>query len=509
MSCFSRIFLIDSPKRPTRFKKTCLPGLTMRKAILILTFLLSGCDSTGTAERPGYEQFEPGENMPGGSASVWVSGFNTIAKPSANMPVYNQLDFHKGNAFFRMAWQPQSGDDLAQDGLGPLFHTDSCSQCHIHDRRGHAPIDGELTDQSTIVRLSVPAITEAHQRQLKKSGVIPEPTYGGQLQINAIEGIKPEGKVRILYEYFDVAFADGHLVELRKPIVSLESLGYGPMADNTMISLRITPSMIGIGLLEAIPEKSLLANADPEDLDGDGISGRANRVWDRQKQRTTIGRFGWKAGTPTLRQQSAAAFNGDMGLTTSLFPQESCTSGQKECLNASITNEPDVSDFVLDKVVFYGRHVGVPVRTDARKPEVLMGKKLFHEAGCAGCHQPSFTTASMDMQSDTAMTVIDEGLANQLIWPYSDFLLHDMGEELADGRPEFLATGREWRTPALWGIGHTQLADRRTGFLHDGRARSVMEAILWHGGEAEQAKNNVLKMNAREREALVSFIKSL
>ena len=168
-----------------------------------------------------------------------------------------------------------------------------------------------------------------------------------------------------------------------------------------------------------------------------------------------------------------------------------------------------MSDFVLDKVVFYSRHVGVPVRTNAKKPEVLKGKKLFNEAGCAGCHQPSFKTASMDVQSQTAMTVIEQEQANQLIWPYSDFLLHDMGEGLADGRPEFLATGREWRTPALWGIGHTQLLDRRTGFLHDGRARSLMEAILWHGGEAKQSRGNVLKMNVGERKALVAFIKSL
>ncbi|WP_163372277.1 di-heme oxidoredictase family protein [Endozoicomonas acroporae] len=478
--------------------------------VLSLLFLLSGCDfSKEYNKRPAYEQFQPGEDMPGGTASVWVSGFNTIAKPSANMPVFNRLNFHKGNALFRQDWQPESGDDLASDGLGPLFHTPSCSGCHIHDRRGHAPEDGEVTDASVLVRLSIPAITDEQKKRLKKSGVIPEPTYGGQLQVNALEGVKPEGKVRVTFEYFKVAFADGHQVELRKPIFTMENLGYGPLAENTMISMRITPSMIGIGLLEAISENSLLANEDPEDQDGDGISGRANRVWDIQKQRTSIGRFGWKAGVPTLRQQSAAAFNGDMGLTTSLFPDESCTEWQKDCLEAPSGAAPDVSDFVLDKVVFYSRNVGVPVRTNAKKPEVLKGKKLFNEAGCAGCHQPSFRTASMDVQSETAMTVIEEEQANQLIWPYSDFLLHDMGEGLADGRPEFLATGREWRTPALWGIGHTQLLDRRTGFLHDGRARSLMEAILWHGGEAKQSRGNVLKMNVRERRALVAFIESL
>ena len=303
--------------------------------VLSLLFLLVGCDfSKEHKKRPAYENFQPGEDLPGGAASVWVTGFNTIAKPSANMPVFNRLNFHKGNALFRQAWQPESGDDLASDGLGPLFHTASCSGCHIHDRRGHAPKDGEITDASVLVRLSIPAITDEQKKRLKKSGVIPEPTYGGQLQVNALEGIKPEGKVRVTFEYFKVAFADGHQVELRKPIFTMENLGYGPLAENTMISMRITPSMIGIGLLEAISEKSLLANEDPEDQDGDGISGRANRVWDIQKQRTSLGRFGWKAGVPTLRQQSAAAFNGDMGLTTSLLPDESCTERQKDCLAA-------------------------------------------------------------------------------------------------------------------------------------------------------------------------------
>ncbi|USE38145.1 di-heme oxidoredictase family protein [Endozoicomonas sp. SCSIO W0465] len=485
----------------------------MQKILFLLAFnlifLLAGCDVPKEHQQPAYEKFQVGEDRPGGDASVNVTGFNTIAKPSANMPVFNRLNFHKGNALFRQIWQPESGADLAVDGLGPMFHTTSCSSCHIHDRRGHAPEDGEITDESVLVRLSIPAISDDQKKRLKKSGVIPEPTYGGQLQVNALEGVKPEGQVRVTFEYFQVTFADGHQVELRKPLFTVENLGYGPMAENTMLSMRITPSMIGIGLLEAISEKSLLANEDPEDSNGDGISGRVNRVWDIQKQRTSIGRFGWKAGVPTLRQQSAAAFSGDMGLTTSLFPDESCTKIQKDCLAAPSGEESDVSDLVLDKIVFYSRNVGVPVRTNAKRPEVLKGKTLFNEAGCAGCHQPSFRTASLDVQSETAMTVIEKEQANQLIWPYSDFLLHDMGEGLADGRPEFLATGSEWRTPALWGIGHTQLLDRRTGFLHDGRARSLMEAILWHGGEAQQSRSKVLKMSADERKALVTFIESL
>ena len=312
-----------------------------------------------------------------------------------------------------------------------------------------------------LVRLSVPAKTDAQKEMLMRSGVIPEPTYGGQLQDRGVDGIPAEGKIKATYRYSTVSFADGKKVELRKPVFTIEDLGYGPMADDVMMSFRVTPSMIGIGLLEAIPESALLANEDPGDRNNDGISGRVNRVWDIQKKMTAIGRFGWKAGVPTLRQQSAAAFNGDMGLTSSLFPHENCTESQQECTQRVSRNGLDVSDPILDKVVFYSRNLGVPIRHDAKNETVLRGKKLFHEAGCAACHTPSFRTASMATQSETAMTVIEKEQANQLIWPYSDFLLHDMGPELSDNRPEFLATGQEWRTPALWGVGHSQAVNKK------------------------------------------------
>ena len=482
--------------------------------VLVATIALglTGCDQVEKqkpASKAAYESFQAGEDYPGGRASVSVSGFNSFALPSANMPVIKQMDFHTGNRFFRQPWSPAPAADPAMDGLGPLFNTDSCEKCHIRDGRGQAPEHNELNDVSLLVRLSVPAKTQAQREMLVRAGVIPEPTYGAQFQDRGVAGVPGEGKIRVKYRYFDVSFADGFKVELRKPEFSLEDLGYGPMAKDVMMSFRVTPSMIGIGLLEAIPESALLAKEDPQDKDNDGISGRANRVWDIQKNMTSIGRFGWKAGVPTLRQQSAAAFNGDLGLTTSLFPNKACTASQSACKQAIAGDQPDVPDAVLDKVVFYGRNLGVPIREDAKDETVLKGKKLFYEAGCAGCHTPSFRTASMATQSETAMTVIEKEQANQLIWPYSDFLLHDMGVELADNRPEFLASGSEWRTPALWGIGHSKSVNKNAGFLHDGRARTLMEAILWHGGEAKASKNNVLEMNAHKRRALMAFIESL
>ncbi|OED40490.1 thiol oxidoreductase [Endozoicomonas sp. (ex Bugula neritina AB1)] len=476
---------------------------------LTLVVGLSACDKHEPERVEAYERFQQGEDMPGGNASVSVSGFNSFALPSANMPVSSRMEFHSGNAFFRQPWEPAPGENTSRDGLGPLFNTNTCEKCHIRDGRGHAPEDGALNDVSMLIRLSIPATTDQHQKMLRKAGVIPEPVYGGQFQDNALPGVKREGRIRVNYAYSTVSFADGFKVELRKPVFTIEELGYGPLDENVMMSARITPSMIGIGLLEAISEKNLLSHEDPDDADGDGISGRANRVWDVQKQRVSIGRFGWKAGVPTLRQQSAGAFNGDMGLTTSVFPNESCTDHQKECQQAFQGDAPDVSDLILNKVVFYSRNLGVPIRHDAKNPEVLKGKKLFNEVGCAKCHVASFKTASMATQSETAMTVIEQEQANQLIWPYSDFLLHDMGEELADGRPEFLATGREWRTPALWGIGHSQTVNKKAGFLHDGRARTLVESVLWHGGEAAESKKKVLEMNSEQRKALFRFIKSL
>jgi len=287
---------------------------------------------------------------------------------------------------------------------------------------------------------------------------------------------------------------------MRKPQVQLSELAYGELHPDNRMSLRIAPPMIGLGLLEAIPEQALLANADPDDRDGDGISGRANRVFDQLSRETVIGRFGWKAGQPSLNQQNADAFFNDMGLSTRLFSGSSCTERQVECRAMPDGGEPEVSDAILAQVLFYTRNLGVPARRNVDDPQVLAGKTLFHRAGCQSCHIPQFTTAA-----DAA----EPELANQPIRPYTDLLLHDMGEGLADHRPEFEASGREWRPPPLWGIGLTQTVSGHSQFLHDGRARNLLEAILWHGGEAEAARQKVLGFDREQREALLSFLESL
>lgn len=467
-----------------------------RRLFPLLALALVACDNV---ETPTFSQPEPGEALSGGSTTVMKFDQNAYSMPSANLAPMRRLDFSVGNSFFRNPWVIAPASTTARDGLGPLLNTNACQNCHIKDGRGHPPAPDATSAVSMLVRLSIPAGPE-HAEVVRERGIAPEPSYGGQLQDMAIPGVAPEGKVRLRYSSEQVRFADGTEVELRRPEIELNDLAYGDMHPETRMSLRIAPPMIGLGLLEAIPEEALLANADPDDRNGDGISGRPNRVFDQTSRQTVIGRFGWKAGQPSLNQQNADAFFNDMGLSTSLLSGSSCTDRQTECRAMPDGGEPEVSDDILAQVLFYTRNLGVPARRNVDDPQVLAGKTLFHRAGCQSCHVPQFPTAA-----DAA----EPELANQLIRPYTDLLLHDMGEGLADNRPEFEASGREWRTPPLWGIGLTQAVSGHTQFLHDGRARNLLEAILWHGGEAEKARQIVLGYDQNERTALLSFLESL
>ncbi|MCQ4263789.1 thiol oxidoreductase [Stutzerimonas stutzeri] len=467
-----------------------------RRLFPLLALALVACDN---AETPTFSQPEPGEALSGGSTTVMKFDQNAYSMPSANLAPMRRLDFSVGNSFFRNPWVIAPASTTARDGLGPLLNTNACQNCHIKDGRGHPPAPDATSAVSMLVRLSIPAGPE-HAEVVRERGIAPEPSYGGQLQDMAIPGVAPEGKVRLRYSSEQVRFADGTEVELRRPEIELNDLAYGDMHPETRMSLRIAPPMIGLGLLEAIPEEALLANADPDDRNGDGISGRPNRVFDQTSRQTVIGRFGWKAGQPSLNQQNADAFFNDMGLSTSLLSGSSCTDRQTECRAMRDGGEPEVSDDILAQVLFYTRNLGVPARRNVDDPQVLAGKTLFHRAGCQSCHVPQLTTAA-----DAA----EPELANQLIRPYTDLLLHDMGEGLADDRAEFEANGREWRTPPLWGIGLTQAVSGHTQFLHDGRARNLLEAILWHGGEAEKARQIVLGYDQNERTALLSFLESL
>lgn len=439
---------------------------------------------------------------PGGAATVIETGSNAFSLPSANMPPSRKVDFSVGNSFFRNPWVIAPSSTTARDGLGPLFNTNACQNCHIKDGRGHPPAEEDGNAVSMLVRLSIPPAA-GQEKNLIRDGVIPEPVYGGQLQDMGIPGVPAEGKVRITYTEESVTLADGAVMMLRKPALQIIDLAYGAMHPQVMMSMRVAPPMIGLGLLEAIPEQDLLAQEDADDKNADGISGRANRVWDDEKNQTVIGRFGWKAGKPVLNQQNAGAFAGDMGLTSHVNTADDCTSTQTACVKAVNGNDAEgheVSNNILASVLFYSRNLAVPARRSFHDPVVVKGEKLFNNSGCAACHTPSYTTSIQAAEPE---------LANQVIYPYADLLLHDMGEGLADHRGEFIASGTEWKTPPLWGIGLTQVVSGHTFFLHDGRARNVLEAILWHGGEAEKSQQAVVKMSTEERNALVKFVESL
>ena len=336
----------------------------------------------------------------------------------------------------------------------------------------------------------------------------PDPSYGGQLQDLAAPGHAAEGRMDIVWLETPVTLADGTVVSLRAPSYTIADPAYGPPADGLMLSPRVAPQMIGLGLLEAIPATDILALADPDDADGDGISGRAQIVPSAEFGVPMLGRFGLRAGTPTVREQSAGAFSGDMGLSTPLFPDPwgDCTPAQDQCRTAPHGQEPGTRDGLevdgesLDLVTFYSRNLGVPERRNVDDPQVLRGKELFHALNCIGCHTPKHVTHRLDGQPEQSF---------QLIWPYTDLLLHDMGPGLADNRPEGRAGGSEWRTPPLWGIGLTAQVSGHTQFLHDGRARTVLEAILWHGGEAQAQRDAVIALPTRDREALLAFLGSL
>jgi CxxC motif-containing protein (DUF1111 family) len=463
-----------------------------------------------TAPTTDFSVPERYEKYPGG-ATTHIKKLNkdAFSHASANMSFERESDFQVGNGFFKRLWVSAPASTQAADGLGPLYNARSCQRCHLKDGRGHPPAGPEDNAVSMFLRLSIPPQTAGDERKLREHrvNVIPEPTYGTQLQDFAIQGHAAEGRMQIEYEEVPVKFKDGSVVNLRKPTYTVTDLGYGPMHPDVMLSPRVAPQMIGLGLLEAIDEQDILSQADPDDRDGNGISGRPNRVWSAEHRKVKLGRYGWKAGAPSVDEQSQGAFAGDIGISVPFHTSGAgeCTERQEDCRKAPDGNSPqydnlEASREMTDLVAFYSRNLAVPARRDHAAPEVLAGKKLFYEIGCIQCHTPKYVT-----RVDT----IGEEQSRQLIWPYTDLLLHDMGEGLADNRPEGEADGREWRTAPLWGIGLTPVVNGHSYYLHDGRARNLLEAILWHGGEAQAQRDAVNRLSKTERDQLIRFVESL
>ncbi|MCO5732715.1 di-heme oxidoredictase family protein [Rhizobium sp. SSA_523] len=449
------------------------------------------------------------EAMSGGAAtSTAAANGNAFSHFSANLSFAEEERFKLGNALFTKLWVAAPSSTQASDGLGPLYNARACQSCHIMDGRGHPP-EGGKDRISMFLRLARPARTPDEQASLSRHEVLnfPDATYGEQLQDLAVPGLAAEGEMVITYAEVPVVLADGTTLSLRKPDYRVAELAYGPLEPDTTLSPRIAPPMLGMGLIEAIAEADILALADPDDRNGDGISGRAALTRDHRTGDLALGRFGFKAQNASVRDQVAAAFSGDMGLSTPDRPDPygDCSKTEHDC--RSLANgvqerlgDSEAPDTVMDLVTFYSKNLAVPARRNVSEPHVLAGKNLFYSLGCASCHVPKFVTRR---DAD------DQAQSFQLIWPYSDFLLHDMGQGLADGQSVGSANGQEWRTPPLWGIGLTSHGNGHTFFLHDGRARNLTEAVLWHGGEAEAARNAFAASPPEDRAALMAFLESL
>ena len=451
----------------------------------------------------------PDEEKTGGDTTVYATGRNAFSFPAANLDDEERTRFVIGNSFFKRNWVEAPASTTARDGLGPHFIARSCGGCHVTDGRGEPPqifnrlVEADQADPTVglLMRLSVPGKADP------RIGVVPEPVYGDQFNNAAVHGVKPEGSVVIRHTPVTGRFADGTRYTLQKPAYSFDHLNYGPMQPDVMIGPRIAPQIIGVGLLEAIAESDILDNAARQAAASGPIKGQANRVWDEFAQREMLGRFGWKANVATIAHQTAAAFRGDIGITSSHAPDESCSKAQIDCLKAprgARGEGPEIDDKTLGDVVFYQATLAPPARRNAQDLQTVRGQQLFAQAQCVACHRPSYITAAGAFAPLTS-----KALNGQRIWPYTDLLLHYMGDGLDDNRPDFKASGRQWKTPPLWGIGLIKAVNSHDRLLHDGRARGTLEAILWHGGEAEDSKQQVLKMNKSQREALVKFVESL
>ena len=429
----------------------------------------------------------------GGDGTRPVINDDAFTFQTPNSPKRHQRPFSFGNRLFNTNWVEAPGSVKAFDGLGPMFNRVSCSGCHTKDGRGRPPENNQGPMDSMLLRISIPGKTA-------NGGVMPHPAYGDQISERAILHVEPEGRAEISYTERPGAYGDGEKFSLRQPHYAISDLKYGDLGKDIMISPRVAPAMIGLGLLQSVPDETLLALADPDDADGDGISGRPNEVWDSLAGKKSLGRFGWKANQPNLRQQNAGAAVGDIGIATSMADGQNCTAAQPDCVKAITGGAPEMSDEFLDKLTLYTMTIAVPAQRNARDPAIRRGEELFRAMGCASCHMPTLQTRSVEDFPE---------LANQTFHPFTDLLLHDMGEDLADNRPDFETSGQEWRTPPLWGLGLIPVVNKHDLLLHDGRARGAAEAILWHGGEAGKSREKFRKAAKPERDALIAFLNSL
>lgn len=419
---------------------------------------------------------------------------NLLLKPIDGLNDEQTDIFILGRSFFNIPWVKAPSITTARDGLGPLFNANSCISCHPNNGRGNLlNKDGNIS-RALLARLSIKSDDSLeHKEILKIKGFVPESVYGEQLAINGSLNVPFEGNIKIDFENIEVKFPDGELVVLQKPKYSLENLNYGELHKDSIVSYRLSQTLNGMALIDLIADEEILKNQDVDDLDNDGISGKANFVYSPISQKYELGRYTHKASVTKLKEQVAFAASNDIGLTTTIKPNKKCTSFQKECLEAPKgVDNIDLPDFRLDAITYYLANLKT-YSANKNTKEYKEGFAIFEAIKCSKCHISSFQT-KLGFE----------------ISPFSDFLLHDMGEGLSDGRVEFKAKENEWRTAPLWGISlHEKINKQKPNLLHDGRARDFQEAILWHGGEAKLSREAYMNLNKEDREKLIKFLEEL
>src|SRR5271165_1081461 len=401
----------------------------------------------------------------------------------------DQTQFDLGHAVFNTQWVPAGTVGAARrDGLGPLYNAAACDACHNEGARGRGPAGNGPAPAGLVIQVD----------RLEGGIRVPDPIYGSVLNTSALDGLRPEALVFIRYQEQHGRYPDGEPWSMRVPRYEISELAYGPLSPSTIIRPRLAPPLFGVGLLEAVSESAVLEQTHSSSMK----SAHGRPAWQRVQGKQLLGRFGWQATSVSVRDQTTKAFSREMGLTTSDRVADDCTVHEYDCLAQPNGGHPEVSDEFLDAVVAFQQRLAVPASdlggADSAAP--LRMQQVFGRLGCTDCHRPTFPV------------VIEEGQGHRrsgVIAPYTDLLLHDLGSGLADAQVSGRAVFSQWRTAPLWGIGYRPRAGASLTLLHDGRARSIEEAILWHHGEAERSRQKFERLGASLRRTLVDWIATL
>lgn len=460
----------------------------MKKIPLLLVAFLTITSCSKNNDDEVYEDLPnlTERQLAGGGTTIFSDNSNAFSTVAPNASGSDFTNHAFGDAQFEQSFV--TAPATVNGGLGNIFNNTSCVSCHIKDGRSAFP--------SNITNLSGLLLRGSIAGFGLNGSPNPIPGFGTQIQNQAVFGSVPEARYQVSFTTINETLADGTVISLRKPIFTLVD-SYIALPSNILLSPRIATPVFGLGLLEAISEADILSKQDINDLDNDGISGKANYVWDPVLGQTKLGRFGWKANSSSVLVQCAGAYVEDMGVTNYVFPNE--TGFNQSNGQDGLNDDPEISNGILDAVALYCKTLAVPASRSATNIDVRRGAKIFEEISCVKCHSPKQQSSYNAIAS----------ISNQIFYPYTDLLLHDMGADLADNRPDYLATGTEWKTRPLWGIGLTQIVNGHTHFLHDGRARNITEAILWHGGEAQNSKEKFKQLSTQKRNELLAFINSL